>query len=138
LWEEQVEENMNGILNWDFIWTKPLQDMQKMVKERKRRGDRKNYKEKIDHEIAHYTSEDVIERIEERFFADGLSGNARKTFSSLRNRFVFLMTSHGILRGESVFNGCTPCCWACLPVVMLVERLLDLLLVHMVVERASY
>jgi hypothetical protein len=110
LWEEQVEENMNGILNWDFIWTKPLQDMQKMVKERKRRGDRKNYKEKIDHEIAHYTSEDVIERIEERFFADGLSGNARKTFSSLRNRFVFLMTSHGILRGESVFNGCTPCC----------------------------
>jgi hypothetical protein len=104
LWEEQVQELVNGVHNWEFIWGKPLNDMLKMVKERKRRISKKNYVEKMDHETSHYGSTNAIERIEEAFFCEGLGANSRQTFASLRNRFVFLMTTQGILRGESVFK----------------------------------
>jgi Centromere DNA-binding protein complex CBF3 subunit, domain 2 len=104
LWEQQVQDNVNGVYSWNLVWTLPVEDMVKMVKSRGRRVDRKNFKEKMDHETTHYSAVGQVESIEKSLFEEGLSADMRKTFSSLRNRCIFLMTTHGILRGESVFK----------------------------------
>jgi len=104
LWEEQRQDQRNSVSHWDGIWNQSLQNMFRMLTSRGRRVDRRNYKEKMNHETTHYGAVDQVQQIEDAFFAEGLSTNARKTFSSLRNRFIFLMTTQGILRGESLFK----------------------------------
>ena len=69
-----------------------------------------NYKEKIDHNSSPLTSLKDISVIENEFFegAYNLKNNRNDqqiTFSSLRNRYIFLHTCHGVLSGESLFNG---------------------------------
>jgi hypothetical protein len=56
LWEQQVQDNVNGVRAWNLVWTLPVEDMAKMVKSRGRRVDRKNSKEKMDHETTHYSA----------------------------------------------------------------------------------
>ena len=100
--KRQVDKNMNSV-PWSIIWSDACEQLTKMVKSRKRRVLKRKYAEKIDHETCHYIASDTIERLEEYLFAQGRVPNTRKVFSSLRNRFTFLMTTHGILRGESVY-----------------------------------
>jgi hypothetical protein len=49
-----------------------------------------------------YGALDTIDQIENALFQSGCFTDTISTFSSLRNRFTFLFTVGGILRGESV------------------------------------
>ena len=51
-----------------------------------------------------YTAVEEIPNIEDELFKAGMYGSTRKAFASLRNRYCFLHTTKGILRGESLFN----------------------------------
>jgi hypothetical protein len=106
IWNYHKRQVENGVNNtdWRMIWTEACEKLLRMVKSRKRRVRKRNFHEKIDHETSHYVASDQIERIEEYFFSLGHATNVRSVFSSLRNRFTFLMTTHGILRGESLFK----------------------------------
>ena len=75
-----------------------------MVKGRKARIDKANYAEKINHESAPYAAVENIRDLEKKFFVDGMTGTNRQIFAALRNRYTFLHTCCGILRGESVFK----------------------------------
>ena len=88
-----------------------FQKLMNIVQERKPRQDRKNFVEKIDKDSAPMESVTHINLIEEAFFNAGVKTSGKfkaikkSVHASLRNRFTFLCTTCGILRGESMFKG---------------------------------
>ena len=99
--KEQTSANISSI-GWEFIWNLKCQEVFSYVKGRKRRIQKANFEEKIDYDTVHETAENIL-TVEKGFWTDGTIGNTQTIFSSLRNRFCFLMTVAAILRGESMF-----------------------------------
>ena len=102
-WQTQVCQGINS-LSWDQICTGDVETIIKMVKNRKERQKRKNFEEKVDNDSAALANPDSIIRLESWLYHDNKQAGARSVFGSLRNRFVFLHTVGGILRGESVYK----------------------------------
>jgi hypothetical protein len=102
LHQEQVaqERNTNA---WEFVWTEKCKKVFTYVKSRRRRVALANCDEKFDYDTIYETQENIL-ILEKAFWTDGTVGNSQSVFSSLRNRFCFLMTIAAILRGESMFK----------------------------------
>ena len=76
------------------------------VSNRKPIADKKNFKGKIDPHSSPMGAVKHIKDLENYFFEFGYNrSDRRQVFASLRNRYIFLHTCHGILRGESLFHG---------------------------------
>lgn len=101
VWQVQVASSITS-LSWDNVWTVSLQSMYDMVKKRRARINKKNYKEKVDHDFAPYMCLEHVPDIESAFWMKGCHGTHRGAFSSLRNRSCFLYTFRGVLRHESL------------------------------------
>ena len=88
----------------ELIFGKRFQTVMKMVKERKNRQNKKNYKEKIDSNSSPMQSAEHTASLEEWFFNNAIGSGWTTIYASLRNRFTFLYTVKGILRGESMYK----------------------------------
>ncbi|KAG7362818.1 centromere DNA-binding like protein [Nitzschia inconspicua] len=100
---DQRDDNINNCSWQDHVWLAKCEKLIKVVKGRKQRVKRANYDEKVDHEMSPYGALDHIDQIENALFQMGCISDSRSILSSLRNRFTFLFTTGGILRGESVY-----------------------------------
>ncbi|KAG7336496.1 centromere DNA-binding like protein [Nitzschia inconspicua] len=100
---DQRDDNINNCSWQDHVWLAKCEKLIKVVKGRKQRVKRANYDEKVDHEMSPYGALDHIDQIENALFQMGCVSDSRSILSSLRNRFTFLFTTGGILRGESVY-----------------------------------
>lgn len=103
IWMTQVSQKSNSN-PWDMIFTMPCKELMTMVKARKQRIKRKNYKEKIDADFAPFASLSQIEGIEQALWQYG-STTMKGALPGLRNRFTFLGCYSGLLRSESLFLG---------------------------------
>ena len=73
------------------------------VKKRKVPIQRKNFEEKLTAEFAPYTNANEVPRLEKFLFDKNAQSNIF-SIASLRDRYCLLMTTNGILRGESLFK----------------------------------
>ena len=91
-------------LGWEFVWwTNQTKDLVKLSESREVRRKRNNYEEKMDKVFAPYQAVDRFDVIENEFWSRS-SRNARSAGCWLRNRYVFLHTTAGILRCESLYR----------------------------------
>ena len=100
VWEEQLDA---GKLSYtkDLLITKSVKDLLKIVKTRKVRISKINFKEKVTAQMAPYSAAEELPRLE--FFLYRKKKNSKVyCVASLRDRFCLLQTSYGILRGESL------------------------------------
>ncbi|KAG7367334.1 centromere DNA-binding like protein [Nitzschia inconspicua] len=97
---DQRDDNINNCSWQDHVWLAKCEKLMKVVKGRKQRVKRANYDE---NEMSPYGALDHIDQIENALFHMGCVSDSRSILSSLRNRFTFLFTTGGILRGESVY-----------------------------------
>ncbi|KAG7345280.1 centromere DNA-binding like protein [Nitzschia inconspicua] len=103
LWRDQIHRGVNN-RSRDEVWQNSSDALMNMVKSRKHRINKKNYAEKVDEVSAPYALIQQHKEIESSFFASDCTGINRQVFSTLRNRFCFLMITFAILRGESMFK----------------------------------
>lgn len=90
--------------SWEQIWLAPLQNLETLVKERRVSNDKKNHKEKLDHEFSPYTLVEEYPNIENEMWERGNGSNSRSAFAWLRHRFCLLFSTSGILRCESLYK----------------------------------
>ena len=102
LHQQQVDHNLNACTKEQLRSNRVLKLLNN-VKKRKKALAEKNFEEKLNSEFAPYVSVSSIPQIEAALF-ERYSMATVKCISSLRDRFCFLMTFSGILRGESLFN----------------------------------
>jgi hypothetical protein len=100
IFETQVSTNQNS-LAWDKVWTIQAKNLVKIVESRKMRVKREKYEEKVTKEFAGYHAVERFDEIE-RVFWDGGFDNIRSSFPYIRYRMLFLYTTSGILRCESL------------------------------------
>jgi hypothetical protein len=102
IWKKQVDMNANNLTK-DQIRSERVQRLLATVKTRKVTVHRMNFEEKLQSEFLPYLLVEKVPLIEKELF--GRHAFSRKFCQgALRDRFCFLMTNGGILRGESLFN----------------------------------
>jgi hypothetical protein len=65
---------------------------------------KRNYGEKVDHDLAPYQLVEAFPDIEKLLWEHGIN-NLKSAFSWLRHRYVLVHSYHCILRCESIFKG---------------------------------
>jgi hypothetical protein len=98
----QVDLSSNNLTK-DQLRSERVQVLLKSVKMRKRRVAKENYAEKIDSEFAPFLLVRSVPLIEEKLF-DRNAFAPSYSMASLRDRYCFLMSHCGVLRGESLFK----------------------------------
>jgi hypothetical protein len=101
-WEDLCAQGSCN-LSWDLLWTLPLKNLHKYVKNRKETVRRANYMEKLDHAFAPYQAIEDFPKIEEALWEKG-AGNYRTAYAYLRHRFCLLYSTTAILRCESLYK----------------------------------
>lgn len=96
----QVSEHSNTY-RWDEIRNQNVQDLIRMAKKRAPYIKRATYQEKLDSQFTPYLYAEHIPEIETVLW-NRHNQTHRSIFSCLRNRSMFLTTTAGILRGESL------------------------------------
>ena len=102
-YDRHVYQGQNS-LRWDEIWTSSIDEMINLAVERIPLAKKRRHEEKIDHMLDPYLLVNRFDTIERAIWEHGES-NMRSAFSWLRHRYIFLHSTHGILRCESIFNG---------------------------------
>lgn len=100
IFETQVATNQNNH-TWDKVWTIQAKNLVKIVETRKMRVKREKFDEKVTKEFAGYHAVERFDEIEQVFW-DGGFDNIRSSFPYIRYRMLFLYTTSGILRCESL------------------------------------
>jgi hypothetical protein len=100
LYEYQVQLDQNK-LGWERIWTLQSKNLVKIVEARRMRIKRDKYEEKVTKEFAGYHAVDRFDEIEGEFWRLSFA-NIRSAFPYIRYRMLFLYTTSGILRFESL------------------------------------
>ena len=91
------------VANWDDLWTDHCKNLKKIVYERAPKLKKANYEEKVDATFQPYIMVERFPDIEESLWdASNVSSAHRSVASGLRNRYVFLHLTSGILRCESL------------------------------------
>jgi len=103
IYEDQCAKKVCSA-TWDQIWLAPIKNLEILVKERRASNNKKNYKEKLDHEFSPYTIVEEYPNIEAEMWERGNGSNSRSTFAWLRHRFCLLFSTSGILRCESLYK----------------------------------
>ena len=102
IWKKQVDMNANNLTK-DQIRSEQVTRLLNSVKTRKKTIARLNFEEKLESEFLPYLLVEKIPIIENKLFTRN-SHSRKFCQSALRDRFCFLMTNGGILRGESLLN----------------------------------
>jgi hypothetical protein len=100
--KQQVDMDANNLSKHQLRSDRVMRLMN-VVKKRKKKIEKENFEEKLESEFSPYMLVKDIPRIELNLF----DNNKTSSFycqGSLRDRFCFLMTFCGILRGESLFK----------------------------------
>ena len=105
LLREQQEKGINSNRE-DIVFGRFTTWIVKQAKVRKPIQDKKNYVEKIDASSAPMQAFDHVQALENFLFQKGVTRNCcpRTIFASLRDRMLFLFTTNGVLRGDTVFK----------------------------------
>ena len=102
--DDQVTRGVNTNKAADIFDTN-VKSIMHMVSGRKPRQNRKNYVEKIDCFSSPLDTAQYVSALEDYFWTKGVDcKNNKVLFASLRNRYIYLYTEKGIIRGESVFK----------------------------------
>ena len=109
-WNEQYETNKTH-LQWDQIWTQTLSDLMKQAQRRKSQAEKRNYVEKVQPHSVPYQIIYQFNNLEKAFWdfsnmaVKDRGCKKHRIYTWIRHRFVFLFTSHGLLRCETLHNG---------------------------------
>jgi len=103
LYQHQELHNMTSFL-WGHIWRSDCEELMTHVKTRKKAMDKRNYKEKMDSSFTCFKAKGKEELIEKELWESGNVSSLRHAFPPIRHRFIFLFTTSGILRGESLYS----------------------------------
>ena len=105
MWLQQRDDGINTHAE-EIVFGTKLSKVMLHVKQRKPRMDKKKFKENVNNESAPMEAVQHISAIEESFFHNGISktGGNRVIHAALRDRFTFLATMCGLLRGETLFK----------------------------------
>ena len=98
-------QKMKNVLssNWDDLWTMEFNELAKHVKQRAPKIKKESYGEKVNKEFAPYLHVDRYPDIEAQLWNDSNSSPGHRSVASgLRNRYVLLHLTGGILRCESL------------------------------------
>mgnify|MGYP002784412878 CR=1 FL=1 len=96
-----VAENLTS-LPFELVFTERCKKLIKTGEMRKTKQDRENYKEKVDKVFGPYHAVEKMDDVEDKMWSR--SKKIKGSGSWLRNRFIFLYTTAGILRSESLFR----------------------------------
>ena len=88
--------------HWEQIWTLPLENLHKLVKQRRQSVRKATYAEKLEAEFAPYAAVDKLDKLEHELWDRGRVSH-RSAFW-LRHRYCLLHTTSGILRCESIYR----------------------------------
>ena len=88
---------------WEQIWTLPVENLHKLVKQRRNCVRKATYAEKLEAEFAPYAAVDKLDKLEYEFWDRG-RGSQRSAGTLLRHRYCMLHTTSGILRCESIYR----------------------------------
>jgi hypothetical protein len=102
VWRNQKAQNANSFSWSDDINGRDLQDLMKMVRNRKPMVDHANAAEKITSEILPFMYRDYLLDIEKHMWSRAVNANARAVFAALRDGYTMKQTTQAILRGESL------------------------------------
>ena len=89
--------------HWEQIWTLPLENLHKLVKQRRQSVRKATYAEKLEAEFAPYAAVDKYDKLEHELWDRG-RGSHRSAGTWLRHRYCMLHTTSGILRCESIYR----------------------------------
>jgi hypothetical protein len=96
-----VAENLSS-LPFELVFTERCKQLIRIGEMRKTKQDRENYKEKVDKVFGPYHAVEKMDEVEEKMWSKSMK--IQGTGNWFRNRFVFLYTTAGILRSESLFR----------------------------------
>ncbi|KAI8834181.1 hypothetical protein BJ741DRAFT_565676, partial [Chytriomyces cf. hyalinus JEL632] len=102
IWQGQVDMNANN-LSKEQLRSQRVKMLLGSVQKRKKREAAANFEEKLDAEFVPYLLVNKIPRIEEELFRRSFH-SSKRCLGALRDRFCFLMSNRGILRGKSLFK----------------------------------
>lgn len=103
LYEEQKQRDPT-LMDWKSIWSYHATRLFRLVKTRKARIDRENFREKTNHDFSGYHALDQLENIENEFWKGSFNASMKTAFPYMRYRMLFLYTTSGILRCESLMK----------------------------------
>jgi len=92
------------LVSWDSVWGYHAKCLFQLVENRKARMDRESCREKTNNEFAGYHAIDRFEDIEREFWMGSLKPEMKSAFPYMRFRMLFLYTTSGILRCESLMK----------------------------------
>jgi hypothetical protein len=101
VWKDQVDQNCNSVTHEQLRSARVIA-LLNFARTRKATIAKREKKEKINHEVQPYLLAEHLKDIECSLFER--NGKNKYAISSLRDRFTFLKTHNGILRGESLFK----------------------------------
>ena len=96
-----VAENLTS-MPWELVFTEPSINLVKIGEGRKTKQNKENYKEKVDKVFGPYQAVERMDELEDEMWSKSTSLKGAGCW--FRNRFVFLYTTAGILRSESLFR----------------------------------
>jgi hypothetical protein len=99
---QQVAQRVSSS-SWEQIWTLPLVELHRLVKNRRSAVKKSNYDEKLEAEFAPYAAVDKYDEIEHELWMRGKQSH-RSAGAWLRHRYILLHTTSGILRAESIYS----------------------------------
>jgi hypothetical protein len=102
LHKQQSAQRVTGS-HWEQIWTLPLENLHKLVKQRRQKVRKATYAEKLEAEFAPYAAVDKLDKLEHELWDRG-RGSHRSAGTWLRHRYCMLHTTSGILRCESIYR----------------------------------
>ena len=102
VFQEQLEHHTKG---WEFIWTPGCNILLNIVRNRGPAQRLKIFEEKVTHSLSPFAIVHRYEEIENKLFEQGMR-SLRSAVTELRNRYVLLHTTSGILRFESLEKAC--------------------------------
>jgi len=107
LWKEQCAGSYNKRYTKDEVFSDFVKWLVRQSKIRKPIENKRNYVEKIDNATTPLAAVDNIQALEKELYLKGTSNRTReprKIHSALRDRMFFLMTTKGVMRGDTLFK----------------------------------
>jgi hypothetical protein len=102
LWRDQKDMGSNNVLKED-LRSDRVERLLEVVKHRKKNIDKENFEEKLESDFIPFLQVERIPLIEQELFNRHCNAPLF-SLGSLRDRFCFLLSTFGILRGESLFK----------------------------------
>jgi hypothetical protein len=102
VFKSQKAQNANSFVWAGGIYGQDMQDLMKMVRNRKPMVDHANAAEKITSEILPFMYKDYLLDIEKHVWSRAVNANTRAVLAALRDGYTMKQSTQAILRGESL------------------------------------